>query len=362
MGGEESFLGFRTSLNDTLRQLSIADALPTMIRFLRFGDAGSASRFVLLDQHIEELFRNDLGRWVASQLSTTLDRVFFTRWQLVSAIKLVCAFGSAADGDGQVRPAMLLNLLLMINDFVHRDYGDSGPLDTGEQQMASVKSQVLKSNSILHHEAPISLIGRYADLLGSRAAPKNKSRFKSWLDIDQVAISTLGVGIADLQSVLLTVYGSIPNTVERRGSDTVARIFPFSEEENEQTLPFCFDPLSWFTNTPLSSDTIGKVLDVVSCSPDQIREDHKSKYGGGVGRLFDVGLLLRKPIIRWSDSCFAGLSRFLIVQRYTSGLYWDLHDALPDRSVSCLSIGKRVLTRTRPLRRSIGPVPEEFKR
>ena len=133
--------------------------------------------------------------------------------------------------------------------------------------MASVKSQILKCNSLLHHEPPISLIGRYADLLGSRAEAQNQIRFNSWLDIDQVAISTLGVGIADLQSLLFTVYASIPNKAERRGSDTVARVFPFSEEENEQTLPFCFDPLSWFTNTPLLSDTIAKVLDLVSCSP-----------------------------------------------------------------------------------------------
>jgi hypothetical protein len=326
-------LASEADLIETLSQLSTTEALPALIRLLRFGDAGNASRFNILDEHVEELFRGDLGRRIGAKLASTPDRVFFTRWQLVSAIKLICTFGATTNGDGQVRPAELLNLLLMINDFVHRDYGDSGPLDTIEQQESSVKSQALKGNLLLHHEPPISLIGRFADILGSRAGVDNRSRFHSWLDIDQLTRSTLGVGVTDLRSVLFTVYASLPNTIEQRGNEPI-RVFHFSEEQEEQNLPFCFDPSSWFTNTLLAKATVTKVLDLVSCTVDEIREDHKSKYGEGVGRLFDVGLLLRKPIIRWSDTCFAGLSRFLVVQRYTSGLYWDIHDALPDGSAA----------------------------
>ena len=318
---------------DKHRSLAMSDALSALIRFLRFGDAGSTSRFHMLDDHVEELFRNDIGRRVRSHLATTPNRVFFTRWQLLSAIKLVCTFGARGDGDGQVRPVRLLELLLMVNDFVHRDYGDSGPLDTVEQQIASVGGQALKGYSLLHHEPPMGLIGRYADILGSRAGAKNSKRFKSWLDINQVAQSTLGVRVSDLQAVLYAVYASLPNTVERRGSENV-RVFPFLVEEDEQCLPFCFDPAGWFANTILPKDTVTKVLDLVTCSPDEIRAEHLTKYGTGVGRLFDVGLLLRKPIIKWSETRLAGLSRYLIVQRYTSGTYWDIHDALPDDSAT----------------------------
>ncbi|PKB65480.1 MAG: hypothetical protein BZY80_00195 [SAR202 cluster bacterium Io17-Chloro-G2] len=318
-------------LLDMLMPLAIQDALPALIRFLRFGDAGSASRFHLLDENIQGLFRNNLGRWVGAQLSSRPERVFFTRWQLLAAIKLVCTFGATGDGVGQVRPLQLLDLLLMVNDFVHRDFGDSGPLETFEQQVVSVKGQALKGNMLLHHEPPLGLIGRYSDLLGSRAGIQNSNHFRSWLDIDLVASSTMGVGIADFRSLLFSVYASLPNTRELRMGETV-QLFDFSEEQNEQELPFCFDPESWFVNTSLSREVLTRGLDLVTCSPEQIRGEHNAKYGQGVGRLFDLGLLLRKPIIKLADGCLAGLSTYLVVQRYTSGLYWDIHDSLPDDS------------------------------
>jgi hypothetical protein len=316
-------LASEKDLIDTISLLRFNGALPALIRFLRFGDAGNAPRFRTLDEHIEELFPNNVGRWVGSQLATSSDREFFTRWQLLLAIKLICTFGATDEGDGEVRPEDLLKLLLMINDFVHRDHGDSGPLDTNEQQLASVKSQILKCNVPLHHEPPIGLIGRYSDILGSRAGVQRQSCFNSWFNVDQIARSTLGVGITDLRLVLLAVYASLPNTVECSESEDVG-LFPFSEEDNEQSLPFCFDPIGWFVNTTLPKETLTRVVDLVTCSPDQIREEHMSKYGTGVGRMFDIGVLLRRPVIRMSDSCFAGLSRYLVAQRSTSGVYWDI--------------------------------------
>ena len=39
---------------------------------------------------------------------------------------------------------------------------------------------------------------------------------------------------------------------------------------------------------------------------------------------------MRKPVIALPDGSLAGISGQLLIQRYTCGLYWDIHDALPD--------------------------------
>ena len=86
----------------------------------------------------------------------------------------------------------------------------------------------------------------------------------------------------------------------------------------------------WFAKTILHEDQWTSVLKIVSTTPDEIREHHLSVHGESVGNPVDLGFLLRKPIIQIPDGRMAALSGHLVVQRYTCGLYWDIHDALPD--------------------------------
>ena len=75
---------------------------------------------------------------------------------------------------------------------------------------------------------------------------------------------------------------------------------------------------------------MNRTLELVSSSPDEIRKEHQSKYGDSIGNPADLGILLKKPVIKLTDRSLAGISGKLLVQRYTSGLYWDINDALPD--------------------------------
>ena len=80
----------------------------------------------------------------------------------------------------------------------------------------------------------------------------------------------------------------------------------------------------------MPSHTLQKVLSLVTTCPDDIREEHLRKYGDTIGNTFDLSVLLRKPAIRLDEDSLAGLSGHLLVQRYTCGLYWDIHDSLPN--------------------------------
>ena len=92
----------------------------------------------------------------------------------------------------------------------------------------------------------------------------------------------------------------------------------------------CIIPESYFPQLMTPEAELNRTLEVISTSPDQIREDHQSTYGHCLGNPVDLRILLRKPAISLPDGKVAGISGQLLIQRYTCGLYWDINDALPD--------------------------------
>ena len=90
------------------------------------------------------------------------------------------------------------------------------------------------------------------------------------------------------------------------------------------------NPELYFANTRVAPKELNRILQLVSTSPEQIREKHQTTYADQIGNPVDLGILLRKPAIALPDGSLAGISGQLLIQRYTSGLYWDIHDALPD--------------------------------
>ena len=89
-------------------------------------------------------------------------------------------------------------------------------------------------------------------------------------------------------------------------------------------------PEDTFADTMLPEDEVDRALELVSTSPDEIRNDHQSQYGDSIGNPVDLEILLRKPAIKLTGGILVGISGQLLIQRYTCGLYWDIHDGLPD--------------------------------
>ena len=93
-------------------------------------------------------------------------------------------------------------------------------------------------------------------------------------------------------------------------------------------------PEHYFANMRVPREELTRTLELVLTSPDEIREEHRSAYGDQIGNPVDLRILLRKPAITLPNGSIAGISGQLLIQRYTCGLYWDIHDALPDDGTS----------------------------
>ena len=197
----------------------------------------------------------------------------------------------------------------MTNDFYPS--GESA-IDTTEDLVEVLRSTTLQSYSLIQGEQPEFLIGRYTELFDQLAAPANRGDFNTWVDIRQVMTEKLGIRLDAFKAVVLALAGS---TV-RQGNEEILR------------RPVRLNPETYFGNTQFPQDELNRILQLVSISPDEVKEEHQSRYSDGIGNPVDLEVLLRNPAIMLSDGSLAGISSQLLIQRYTCGLYWDINDAL----------------------------------
>ena len=282
---------------------------------MQYGDAIEPPSYKILDSRVRELFPTETARRIAARLSPEREWIFFSKWQLLFAIKLVCAFGSRDPSKARVRDDSVLDLLLMTKGFYPRA---ESALDTIERAMEAVKRDALLMYSLIQHERSNNLIGRYGELFGRLAASTNQSEFNSWVDIQNVVETKLGVQLETIKAVLYWLY--------------VNSTIGWSSPEDGRIRPQlgCLIPEHDFADTQVPRPKLNRVLELVSTSPDEIRKQHHSAYGDHIGNPVDLGILLRNPAIKLTDDWIAGISGQLLIQRYTCGLYWDIHDALPN--------------------------------
>ena len=237
------------------------------------------------------------------------------KWQLLFAIKLLCTLGSRNPAKAQVGDDKFLDLLLMTNGFYPLGKSDLG---TAEGVKATVQRLALLGYSLIQHERPINLIGRYSELFGRLAAPANQSDFNSWVDIQNVMKTKLGFHLDSFKAVLFALYSSaITGTV-------------WADDGSARPRLGYLIPGPYFAKTKVDQEELTRILELVSISPEEIRQEHQTSYGDQIGNPVDLGILLRRPANTLPDGSLAGTSGQLLIQRYTCGLYWDIHDTLPD--------------------------------
>lgn len=300
---------------EAIRQLPMEQLLPALLTLLQYGDASEPPAYGTLDRRICDLFPTRAGRRIAERLSQENHWIFFSKWQLLFAIKLLCTFGARNPAKAQVGDDKLLDLLLMTNGFYPLGESDLG---TAEGLKATVQQLALLGYSLIQHERPMNLIGRYSELFGRLAAPTNQSDFNSWVDIQNVMKAKLGFQLDSFKAVLFALYSNaITGTV-------------WAEDGSARPQLGYLTPGPYFAKTKVDQEELTRILELVSISPEEIRQKHQTTYGDQIGNPVDLGILLRKPAITLPDGRLAGTSGQLLIQRYTCGLYWDIHDALPD--------------------------------
>ena len=304
-----------TEFLQEIRELPLQQVLPELIRLLQYGDTSEPSAYKELDGRVTDLYDAETANHITDWLSKGRPWVFFSQWQLLFAVKLICSFGSRNASSLPVTHDQFLKLLLLANDFYPQ--GESAP-DTTEGLVENLRKTALRGFSLIQREKPWMLIGRYAELFGRLAAPANQGDFISWVDIQQILVNATGVKLDTLKAVLFALYGNSIGDSTHAGDG-------WGVPELGSMIPGDF-----FANTELPKEEVDLALELISTSPDGIREEHQAKHGDKIGNSVDLGILLRNPAITLPDGRLAGLSGQLLIQRYTCGLYWDIHDALPD--------------------------------
>ena len=107
-----------------ISELPVGHLLPGLITLLQYGDASEPAAYKTLDRRISNLFPTWAARRIAGRLSRETHWMFFSKWQLLFAIKLLCIFGSTDAGKTQVKDDKLLDFLLMTNGFYPRGESD----------------------------------------------------------------------------------------------------------------------------------------------------------------------------------------------------------------------------------------------
>ena len=302
-----------------IREMSLHGFLPGLITLLQYGDASEPPAYRVLDSRVHRLFPTAKGYRIAKRLSLGSEWIFFSKWQLLFAIKLLCTFACRDASRAQVSDDKFLDLLLMTNGFYPRGNPD---LHTAKDIGETLQSLALLGYSLIQHEPPGSLIGRYSEIYGRLAGPVNRSEFNSWMDIQEVVRTRLGVRLDSLKAVLFALYSrSIANSSWPEDGESHPRLSGLIPEH-------------YFADTRVSKEEVKRTLELVTISPEQIRDQHLSVYGDQIGNPVDLGILLRHPAITLDDGTLAGISGQLLIQRYTCGLYWDIHDSLPDHADS----------------------------
>ncbi len=304
-----------TEFLQEIRELPLQQVLPGLIRLLQYGDANEPSGYGVLDRRVTHLFNTETANRIKGWLSEGRPWIFFSQWQLLFAIKLICSFGSRNVINSPVTDSQFLKLLLMTNDFYPQ--GESAP-DTAEGIFENLQRTALRGFSLIQREKPWMLIGRYAELFGRLAARTNRDEFNNWVDIHKVLSCKLGIQLDAFKAVLFALYASS------------ATKLPDAEDEWDVPPLGSLIPDEFFAKTELAKEEVDQVLELVSTSPDAVKEDHETRYGDTIGNSVDFGILLRRPAITLPDGRLVGISGKLLIQRYTCGLYWDIHDALPD--------------------------------
>ena len=186
--------------------------LPRLISLLQYADASDPPAYGLLDSRVTDLFNAETVIRITKGLFQGRPWIFFSRWQLLFAIKLISIFSSRNVSNLPVTDDQFLKLLLMTNDFYPQ--GESAH-DTSEGLIENLQRTTLRGYSVTESEKPWMLIGRYAEIFGRLAAKHNQADFYNWMDIHKVLSCEMGIRLDTFKAVLFGLRAGSENNLPR---------------------------------------------------------------------------------------------------------------------------------------------------
>lgn len=238
-----------------------------------------------------------------------IKRSLFNSWQLLMFTKIALLFGSDDTKQNlgeKSRLEMLGDCFLVVNDLiglgVDRVFYDN---DT------HLTEALIRNGAFFAREEAGNLLPRYYELFSVLPQKEDLKKSPHHTDIEAAFRKATGF---DLDLFLALGFG----------------IYSYYAPVEDLNLnKFVLNSSTFFSKTLVPDEIANKLLDHISISRDQFKEQYSAKYGeSNLGNYFDFTLLRQRPLVRLDESIYVPVDICFLVERITSGIYWDICDSL----------------------------------
>jgi len=239
----------------------------------------------------------------------TIKRSLFNSWQLLMFAKIALLFGSddAKYNLGEKsRLEILGDCFLVVNDLIglglDREFYEDDTHTT---------EAFIRNGSFFAREEAGNLLPRYYELFSVLPQKEDLKKSPQYMDIEAAFREATGF---DLDLFLALGFG----------------IYSFyAVAEDLHLNKFVLNSSTFFSKTLVPDNIANRLLDYISISRDQFKEQYSAKYGkSNLGNYFDFTYFRQKPLISLDDNIYVPVDTRFLVERITSGIYWDIFDSL----------------------------------
>ena len=263
--------------------------------------------------------KQEITRLITNSQSQGI-RVLINEWQLLLLAKSVLLYSSDNEDkrlDSQSQKSKFGECLLILNDLVASGSGskifnpnsedDMSKYDMSEDDM---KESLIRVGAFSRGESYQHLLTRYHDLF--RVLPNEAAMAKS-------------PNFMDIEATFNYITGLRLDMFFALGFGFLAKFYPV---QNFETSSFIINSNTFFSKTVVPVDTANKTISRLSISRDEFMLRHADKYEDKLGNYFDFTIFKQQPLVRLDDSHNIPVNVRFLVQRISSGIYWDILDGL----------------------------------
>jgi len=240
---------------------------------------------------------------------STAKRSLFNSWQLLMVAKTALLFGSDDAKHNLESPSRLETLgdcFLVINDLIGLGLGSESYEDDTHTTEA-----LIRNGSFFAREEAGNLLPRYYELFLVLPQRKDMKESPQYMDIEAAFRSATGF---DLNLFLAVGFG----------------IYSFyAPAQDLHANKFVLNSSTFFNKSLVPDEIANRLLDYISVSRDQFKKQHCAKYGkSNLGSYFDFTCFRQTPLVSLDDGIYVPVDTRFLVERITSGIYWDIFDSL----------------------------------
>jgi hypothetical protein len=280
-------------------------------------ERGEANEVALQIMLAREMFKGDKLKQAVTLLTSryqSSERNLFNCWQLLTLVKLALLYGSQDESQclpSESKQLALAECLLNINELIGLGTGADKLDDEGQLNEA-----IIRVGAFFNRDQSRYLLPRYYELLLKLPKDPILRGSPDYVDVEAAFRSVAGFDLILFLALGLSVYSH------------------YYTITNFDTSTFVLDRSTCFNKTTVAEEDAGKMLDLISTTKQDFQAAHVAKYGSdALANYFDFTYLRHKPLVKLDDKVLVPADVEFLVERITTGIYWDICDALgePDR-------------------------------